>query len=814
MANVILSTNPFDMSTWDLSDIADGTVTSHTATKFTVNNTFHYSFAGTGFTTFDSHGFPTDGTITSITIETFSDKATTKITGISIAAPDFMTYVDANNFGGLETALFSGNDRLTGGTGNDVLLGLGGDDTFSMGQGGDDTVQGGAGNDYIAFQGGLTAADSIDGGAGSDKVTLNGDYSAGVIFGAATMTNVEAVSLTIGHSYVLTLNAATDTAGQSVVLSGAGLAAGNYVTLDASAVAGTIHLVGGAGNDTLIGGTTGKSTLTGNDGGDFITGGTGVNSLSGGDGDDTFTLSNWAAGSAISGGTGNDTVVFNGDFSGGVNISSSIKEITNFILDAGHDYDITMAPGHTGASNTVKDFSFDASAVTGGVTLYDTVANNTDIAITGGSGVNDINLDLSSFTGSNATQIDLSHGGGDDTVILSNYSNAGTDAGTDAGTVQYGATFTGADVVENANIALNGDYSAGVTLNAADESDSLTFTRKHSYDITLNAGIAGDGGTFTSQSSNMLATDTITLDCSAIGGHVVFMADAGHVTILGGANQDQITLTNGVNAASVNGEGGDDVITLGLLNSSYAVNGGSGNDTLVLDDTTHTAFVDISSAMIQNVETLTGDYTGSLVITSNIVAPGQMMTIILSAPGNFTDSDFNGGAETAGAFNIVGSVLSNHVTGSAGDDVFTGGKNNNYFTGGPGADLITTGKGRDILTYNAVSDSTSTVHDTVSGFDVTKDFFSTPVTVAGVNTAVNAGALSTASFDSDLAAAVGATELGANHALVFTPNAGTLAGDHFLIIDANGMAGYQAGQDYVIELTNVTNLAFTTANFT
>ena len=74
-----------------------------------------------------------------------------------------------------------------------------------------------------------------------------------------------------------------------------------------------------------------------------------------------------------------------------------------------------------------------------------------------------------------------------------------------------------------------------------------------------------------------------------------------------------------------------------------------------------------------------------------------------------------------------------------------------------------------------------------------------PGTVSAVDAAVTTGALSTATFDSDLAAAVGASQLGAGHAVVFTPNSGTLSGDHFLIVDANGVAGYQAGQDYVIE---------------
>jgi hypothetical protein len=41
---------------------------------------------------------------------------------------------------------------------------------------------------------------------------------------------------------------------------------------------------------------------------------------------------------------------------------------------------------------------------------------------------------------------------------------------------------------------------------------------------------------------------------------------------------------------------------------------------------------------------------------------------------------------------------------------------------------------------------------------------------------------------------------------LFTPNAGTYAGDTFLAVDSNGQAGYTAGQDIVVELNGATNL--------
>jgi hypothetical protein len=73
-------------------------------------------------------------------------------------------------------------------------------------------------------------------------------------------------------------------------------------------------------------------------------------------------------------------------------------------------------------------------------------------------------------------------------------------------------------------------------------------------------------------------------------------------------------------------------------------------------------------------------------------------------------------------------------------------------------------------------------------------------TLAGINAKVAHGTLSTATFDANLAAKVNAAHLAADHAVLFTPDAGSLSGSIFLVIDANSTAGYQAGADLVIAL--------------
>jgi hypothetical protein len=70
----------------------------------------------------------------------------------------------------------------------------------------------------------------------------------------------------------------------------------------------------------------------------------------------------------------------------------------------------------------------------------------------------------------------------------------------------------------------------------------------------------------------------------------------------------------------------------------------------------------------------------------------------------------------------------------------------------------------------------------------------------------------TRTFDANLASAVGAARLAAHHAVLFTPSAGAHLGKTFLIVDANGVAGYQAGADLVILLGAASNLSGLTSS--
>ncbi len=147
-----------------------------------------------------------------------------------------------------------------------------------------------------------------------------------------------------------------------------------------------------------------------------------------------------------------------------------------------------------------------------------------------------------------------------------------------------------------------------------------------------------------------------------------------------------------------------------------------------------------------------------------------------------------------------------HMFGGAGKDKLIGGAGANRMVGGADADKITMGADSETVGIGAASDSMSKTYDTVSGFDFRHDRFDLPFTVVDVNHKVTTGTLSKGSFDVDLANALDATHLSMAHAVLFQPDAGNLAGTSFLVIDANGIAGYQAGQDIVIGLDSAVSL--------
>ena len=240
-----------------------------------------------------------------------------------------------NNTTHIGTGVYSGNDSLDGGTGNDIIYG----------EGGNDSIWGG------------TGADVLYGGAGNDTIRLGADGNADLAYGGD------------GDDVIVTEHTSTSVAdtvygddGNDSVTGGAGIEV-------IHGGAGNDTLTGGAGNDTLHGdadtddlsGGGGNDSLFGGSGNDTLTGGTGNDVMQGGTGSDLFVLDDSDGTDAITGGedsgdidvidatavVGNLTVAVSGLESGaisGAGLSTSFTQVEQIDLGSGNDT-VSVADG-------------------------------------------------------------------------------------------------------------------------------------------------------------------------------------------------------------------------------------------------------------------------------------------------------------------------------------------------------------------------------------------------------------------------------------------------------------------------------------
>jgi Ca2+-binding RTX toxin-like protein len=281
---------------------------------------------------------------------------------------------------------------------------------------------------------------------------------------------------------------------------------------------------------------------------------------------------------------------------------------------------------------------------------------------------------------------------------------------------------------------------------------------------------------------NWGASDNFTFDGSAeTDGSFRFSGGHGIDTITGGAQLDSF------------------VFARGALSAADRVDGGAGFDDLTLKGPNPQLFLDGDT--IKNIEVIYfgGGNSYSLFTHNDNVAKGETLTV----SGAFLETSdvlvFNGSDERNSYLNIYG--------GDA-DDALTGGKRGDVLQGNAGGDTLEGGHGRDVYTYGGGIEGESTVvaFDTVVGFNFdAKDAFEMAFEVTGVDAAITSGEASFEHFGRSLKQAADGV-LEADHAVLFTPDSGNLAGNTYLLIDANGTAGFQRGSDMVILLQDAVNL--------
>jgi VCBS repeat-containing protein len=391
---------------------------------------------------------------------------------------------------------------------------------------------------------------------------------------------------------------------------------------------------------------------------------------------------------------------------------------------------------------------------------------------------------------------------GNDTFLLQQAGNDNVWGMTGNDGFYFGAAYNSGDAVDGGDgtdtIALQGDTNTVLgemdnvelllAMSGSDTRFGDTANNRYDYDLTTTDANVGAGRILTVMATGLLPGEDLAFDGSAeTNGAFRIFAGQGNDHLSGGAGNDGFFF-----GADGNLTGEDRVIGGGI--DSLALRGNYGNP-LVLQNAT---FSGIEVLVLLSGHTnefggviVPGGFDYSLQLADGNVGVGQILDVNATRLGADESLRFYGGNELDGAFRIL--------SGAANDSLF-GGAGNDLIYGGLGSDAMGGGGGADTFLYRSAAESTSTGYDAINGFDWREDRIDAPGGVRGFSQSAS-GALSTASFDADLAAAL-AGLLGAGQAALFTASSGDQAGNVFAVIDANGVAGYQAGEDLVIWLVS------------
>jgi Ca2+-binding RTX toxin-like protein len=277
-----------------------------------------------------------------------------------------------------------GNDKLTGGVGDDYLDSGLGNDTVSGGRGddqisdlgGSNSLVGGDGNDEVeitVFDQASDGLSKVELGKGNDTVEFNAGL--GGLYGSLRadggagedLAYVSRSDSTKALTFVLNANA-TLVNGDAMLM--------NFERVHIDGGSGADSFTGGKLSDTFEG-NDGNDKLVGLDGDDWLYGGAGKDNLTGGNGNDHLYSGNLAGetdADKLDAGAGNDDVyINNGDVAvGGRGVDTVNVDVS--VLTTGVTFTLT---GATVKVNSETSFS--------GMELLDFTGTSGDDNVTGGS---------------------------------------------------------------------------------------------------------------------------------------------------------------------------------------------------------------------------------------------------------------------------------------------------------------------------------------------------------------------------------------------------------------------------------------------
>ncbi|HEX8375017.1 MAG TPA: calcium-binding protein, partial [Geminicoccaceae bacterium] len=481
-------------------------------------------------------------------------------------------------FSTVETFVIGGTnqaDQITSGDGGDLMFGRLGDDVLTAG-GGSDWLIGGGG------------ADTMAGGMGNDRYDVDGDDV--LIENEGEGTDLVETRLA---SYTLLANFENLT---GLLATGQALT-GNDVANVIKGGSGNDVIDGGAGADSLQGGL-GNDIYHVDNAGDAVTDTGGIDevrtslavlSIAGstslehltGLADSGQVLTGNGLGNTIRGGGGDDQL------NGGGGIDTLLGGAGNDSLDGGSSADSMQ--GGQGDDSYVVDSTSDS--------VVEAAGEGTD-KVTTALATSSLAANVENLTGTsalgqtlrgNVSANEIIGGGGGDTFRLEDggadkvFGNGGNDV------VYFGGAMTATDEVDGGSgsdtLALQGDYSAGLTLGARAligiETLQLLARTNSLYG---GSGLSPNSYNIVTVDPNVAAGAMLVVDAIALASNerLVFNGSAetdGRFSITGGLGAD--SLTGGAGADLLSGGGGNDLIDGGA--GADSMSGGAGDDLFIAD---------------------------------------------------------------------------------------------------------------------------------------------------------------------------------------------------------------------------------------
>ena len=706
-----------------------------------------------------------DGTVTVMNAASGRDLLT-GVEIIRLYTPDGQSYADydINVITPAPINGTSGNDNLTGTAGNDTLNGGGGNDTLNGG-GGDDALKGGAGNDtYIVDSNGDIIIENANEGtdmvqssvsftlsANVENLTLTGSSAADATgnAGANILAGNSAANTLTGGDGADTLNGGSgdDTLdgglGNDTMLGGLGDdtyvvdSTGDTITEASNEGADTVQAaftytiagIANVENLTLTG--TSVADATGNAGANVLTGNSAANTLTGGDGADT--LYGGGGNDTIDGGDGDDRLV-GGDgndfLQGGAGIDFFDTDAGDDEIDGGEGAEDGIAywgllsdfafTRNADLSVTVVSTAYGADTLRGveRFWLYDTEGHSMTYNLEDLAPVLPPNLPTVTVMGTSASETltgtwddDVFHGKGGDDLLEG---SAGSD-------IYIYSSGDGSDVIDDhAGFTDNTDVLLLTDLNASD----LSLVRNG---IHLFINVVSTGSTITvsnqfSSQDEYWGIDRIDFangsswDRSDIA---LAAPDNGLPTVTVFGTEAAETLTGTWDDDVLHGKEGDDVLEGSAGSDTYIYSSDDGSD--IIDD--HAGFTNNTDILLLtdlNAADLTLSRNG-IHLLINVISTGEIITVL----NQFSSEDEHWGTDRIEFANgsswdrndialaapdsglptvtVLGTSVSETLTGTWDDDVFHGKEGDDVLEGSAGSDtyIYSSDDGNDIVNDHA-----------------------------------------------------------------------------------------------------------------